>query len=67
MFVSRQLGHANANVTLSVYRRREHGELARQALEASYAAMRRALWRTWEPSMSASRSSTPSAAASANG
>ena len=46
MFVSRRLGHANANVTLSVYShlfaRREHGELARQALEASYAAMARA-------------------------
>ena len=46
VFVSRQVGHANANVTLSVYShlfaRREHGELARQALEASYAAMARA-------------------------
>ena len=43
VFVSCRLGHANANVTLSVYShlfaRREHGELARQALEASYAAM----------------------------
>ncbi len=46
VFVSHQLGHANANVTLSVYShlfaRREHGELARQALEASYAPMARA-------------------------
>ena len=44
VFVSRQLGHANANVTLSVYAhlfaQREHGEVARQALEASYTAMR---------------------------
>jgi integrase len=44
VFVSRQLGHANANVTLSVYShlfaQREHGEVARQALEASYTAMR---------------------------
>jgi integrase len=39
----RQLGHANANITLSVYAhlfaQREHGEVARQALEASYVAM----------------------------
>ena len=45
-FVSRQLGHANPGVTLEVdshlFARREHGDLARQALEASYAAMRRA-------------------------
>jgi integrase len=44
VFVSRQLGHANANVTLSVYAhvfaQREHGEVARLALEASYTAMR---------------------------
>jgi integrase len=43
VFVSRQLGHANANITLSVYAhlfaQREHGEVARHALEASYAAM----------------------------
>jgi integrase len=43
VFVSRQLGHANPNVTLSVYAhlfaRREHGEAAREALEASYEAM----------------------------
>ena len=42
-FVSRQLGHANPSVTLGVYShlfaRREHGELARQALDASYGAM----------------------------
>jgi integrase len=40
VFVSRQLGHANPNVTLSVYAhefaRREHGEAAREALQASY-------------------------------
>jgi integrase len=44
VFVSRQLGHANANVTLSVYAhlfaQREHAEAERQALEASYPAMR---------------------------
>jgi integrase len=44
VFVSRQPGHANANVTLSVYAhlfaQREHGEVARQALEASYTALR---------------------------
>jgi integrase len=43
VFVSHQLGHANANITLQVYAhlfaQREHGEVARQALEASYAAM----------------------------
>ncbi len=43
-FVSRQLGHSNPSVTLGVYShlfaRREHGELARQALDASYEAMR---------------------------
>lgn len=43
VFVSRQLGHASPNVTLSVYAhefaRREHGEAAREALEASYEAM----------------------------
>jgi integrase len=43
VFVSYQLGHANANVTLSVYAHlfaeREHGEVARQALQASYEAM----------------------------
>jgi hypothetical protein len=37
--------HANPSVTLEVcsylFARREHGDLARQALEASYAAMRR--------------------------
>jgi integrase len=37
VFVSCQLGHANANVTLSVYAhlfaQREHGEVARQALQ----------------------------------
>jgi hypothetical protein len=44
VFVSRQLGRANANVTLSVYAhvfaQREHGGVARMALEASYTAMR---------------------------
>ena len=44
MFVSRQLGHADPGVTLSVYAhlfaQREHGEVARQALEASYTEMR---------------------------
>ena len=42
-FVSRQLGHANPGVTLGVYThlfaKREHGDLARQALDAGYAAM----------------------------
>lgn len=42
-FVSRQLGHANPSVTLRVYShffaRREHSELARRTLDASYAAM----------------------------
>jgi integrase len=46
VFVSRQLGHANANVTLAVYAhlfaQREHAEVARQALGASYTAMREA-------------------------
>lgn len=43
VFVSRQLGHASPNVTLSVYAhlfaRREHAERAKAALEASYGAM----------------------------
>jgi integrase len=43
LFVSRQLGHANPNVTLKVYAhefaRREHGARARVALEAAYAEM----------------------------
>ena len=42
VFVSRQLGHANANVTLEVYahlfQRADHAETARAALDASYAA-----------------------------
>ena len=43
VLVSCQLGDANANITLSVcahlFAQREHGEVARQALEASYTAM----------------------------
>lgn len=43
VFVSRQLGHANPSVTLSVYAhlfaRRERAERAKAALEASYRAM----------------------------
>ncbi len=43
VFVSRQLGHANPNVTLSVYAhmfaRREHAQAAREALEDSYMVM----------------------------
>ena len=43
LFVSRQVGHANPNVTLEVYAhefaRREHGQRARVALEAAYAEM----------------------------
>jgi integrase len=43
LFVSRQLGHANPNVTLEVYAhefaRREHGARARVALETAYAEM----------------------------
>jgi integrase len=42
VFVSRQLGHANPNVTLSTYahlfERANHAVAAREALEASYAA-----------------------------
>lgn len=45
VFVSRQLGHASPAITLEVYAhlfaRREHGDLARQALDASYEAMKR--------------------------
>ena len=44
MFISHQLGHANPTTTMEVYAhefaRREHGEVARVALEASYVAMR---------------------------
>lgn len=43
VFVSRQLGHANPNVTLEIYthlfERKDHGATARDAIEASYAAM----------------------------
>jgi len=43
VFVSRQLGHANPTVTLSTYahlfERADHAQAAREALEASYAAM----------------------------
>ena len=43
VFVSRQLGHANPNVTLSTYahlfERADHAAAAREALEASYEAM----------------------------
>jgi hypothetical protein len=43
VFVSRQLGHSNPNVTLSVYAhlfaRREHVHAAREALEASFEAI----------------------------
>jgi integrase len=46
LFVSRQLGHANPNVTLKVYAhefaRREHGARARVALEAAYTEMQAA-------------------------
>jgi integrase len=46
VFVSRQLGHANPNVTLRTYAhlfaRREHAERAKAALEASHEAMTRA-------------------------
>lgn len=44
VFVSRQLGHANPSVTLSVYAhlfaQAKHADAARSALEASYTAMR---------------------------
>lgn len=43
VFVSRQLGHANPNITLEVYAHlfecADHGAAARDAIEASYAAM----------------------------
>jgi integrase len=43
VFVSRQLGHANPNVTLRVYAhvfsRREHADRARVALSITYAAV----------------------------
>jgi integrase len=43
VFVSRQLGHANANITLEVYAhlyaRADHADTARAALDASYAAI----------------------------
>jgi len=46
VYVSRQLGHANPNVTLGVYAhviaRREHAERAKAALEASHEAMTQA-------------------------
>jgi integrase len=43
VFVARQLGHANANITLEVYahlfQRADHAATARAALDASYAAI----------------------------
>jgi integrase len=43
VFVSRQLGHANANITLGVYAhlyaRADHAETARAAIEASHAQL----------------------------
>ncbi len=43
VFVSRQLGHANPNITLGVYAhlyaRADHAATARAALEAAYAAL----------------------------
>lgn len=46
LFVSRQLGHANPNVTLEVYAhefaRREHGQRPRIALETAYTEMKAA-------------------------
>jgi integrase len=43
VFGSRQLGHANPNITLGVYAhlyaRADHAEAARDAIQASYAAM----------------------------
>ncbi len=43
VFVSRQLGHANPNVTLGVYahlfERADHVQAASDALQASYEAM----------------------------
>ena len=43
VFVSRQLGHANPTITLGVYahlfERADHATAARDALEASYAAV----------------------------
>jgi integrase len=43
VFVSRQLGHANPNVTLEVYahlfEHADHAHTARQALETSYTAI----------------------------
>ena len=43
VFVSRQLGHANPNITLEVYahlfERADHDAAAREALETSYAGM----------------------------
>ena len=45
MFASRHLGHANPSMTLGEYCHlfacREHGDLVRQALDASYEALTR--------------------------
>jgi integrase len=45
VYVSRQLGHANPNITLEVYAhlfaQADHAEAARAALDASHATMRR--------------------------
>jgi hypothetical protein len=43
VFVSRQLGHANPSITLGVYahlfQRADHADTARDALDASHAAI----------------------------
>jgi integrase len=47
VFVSRQLGHANANITLGtyahLYAQADHGHTARAPLEASYQTLSRAI------------------------
>jgi integrase len=46
VYVSRQLGHANANITIEVdahlFQRADHAAAARAALEASHAAVSQA-------------------------
>ena len=48
VFVSRQLGHANPNITLGIYAHlyahADHAATARAALDASYVALTRVSW-----------------------
>lgn len=53
VFVSRQLGHANANITLGtyahLYAQADHAQTARTALEAGHQRLMRSAQKSAEP------------------